>query len=961
MFDRRFDPFQIVTCIIVACFTAIAVAEEDAVRRTIVFDGEIQSNMPPISIDHGVPVWDSVRGIERGVDEGLFDEARNGLNAGPWRPHDDFPVTASVVLSGLSRDGTEPRVAIFDRARLELSIWNSADTSGPSDRRISMRRPWNDQYINDTFAGTEFEQAGHGYRIASGTMLPGCMLFMLQHSALETSDDGSGEQEWVIQGVTIAALQESVDGEWEWTDRQDMPDPVDPEAHLFQRGYVSSMSSYYPTERTADFKEAFVPLVDYMGHKATRKATGGQCGIFRVRREQVGDAWSLEPLVEIHSRWQNEGEHFHVAGWTPNGVVLAIGDGVHSRVALLRCGDWENYTDLSNWTVIPRWQGVLDDSVTHVACNQFWGCCPSNEPNRLLCGGDNVAGGIFGLDVPEKSSPPPVFEGLIGVQPGLFTDGLSGNTVSWLHRSTPEIEGPIVARQVFDPSGYDDYTRVLLSIDGDAFATVARLPDGMEKSGVPFLVDGVLRVHRYKNEGVRGIFSASTPSEDQIQEGLMVRPGCVDVLRDDLGGHRPPALVLPASGLAITRLDRNEVPFGLGEDLAPDAVVYRVSGAPSSPVSSRLLSAILEDPRDFERGGDPYPATLHMKVCNLLSSKLRLLNQVDRGGLASARTHSVVATREWSYYDVWTSTQDAPATCSVTISAPGGSDLNTVDFLLMFRSLTEGVGMPDWPRGPTPGGVVPPSRISQPLPIRGGEWKVDVQMQLPPEGIDYSLGARVQFMPLCTFEFGPGRFVRARWSVSSGSILIDSLVGDQQWDLGEIHGLRLNRGDTIDVTLARREGAMRFSVVAAGSLGSEPAEISIPITHEIPPSRFMLGDEHHALVSALILRRISVASPSPSNGRPISPDAGRELAGQGTPEGLTHDGPRGKDDQNRTTLATERSSRDLVFDVLVRLGEKARHRFDPHDADGDGVITFLDVRKMLLDGQAHRAGRSRRR
>ncbi|MDG2022451.1 MAG: hypothetical protein P8J59_10925, partial [Phycisphaerales bacterium] len=73
MFDRRIDPIRILLCIIVACCPAIAVAEEDAVRRTVVFDGEIQSDMPSISIDHGVPVWDSVRGIERGVDEGLFD------------------------------------------------------------------------------------------------------------------------------------------------------------------------------------------------------------------------------------------------------------------------------------------------------------------------------------------------------------------------------------------------------------------------------------------------------------------------------------------------------------------------------------------------------------------------------------------------------------------------------------------------------------------------------------------------------------------------------------------------------------------------------------------------------------------------------------------------------------------------------------------------------------------------
>ena len=961
MFERLLDPIRVLVYISsVALLSTVAVAGDDVVRREVVFDGEIQSTLPAPSIDHGVPVWDSRRGVEVAVDEGVFDQVRNGLNAGPWRPHDDFPVTASVVLSGKSRDGTKSRVAIFDRARLELSIWNSADTNRPSDRRVSMQRAWNGEFINDTFVGTKFEQADHAYRIVSGTMLPGCMLFLLQRSVLEDLDDGSGEAAWVIRGVTIAALQEDIDGEWIWSDRQDMPDPVDPEAHLFQRGYISSMSSYYPRERIADFKEAFVPLVDYMGHLGTQKATGGQCGIFKVRRSHTGDAWSIDPLIEIHSSWQNEGEHFHVAGWTPNGVVVAIGDGIQSRVALLQCDDWSNYTDLSNWTVIPRWQGVLEDGVSQAVCNQFWSCCPSNQPNRLLCGADNVAGGILGLNVPADSSASPIFEGLIGVQPGALTRGLSGNTVSWLHRTAPETEGPIVARQVFDPTGHSEYTRVLLSHDGDHFATVARLPGGMEKSGVPFLVDGGLRVHRFKNLGVRGIFAATIPSEDRIQAGLLVRPGAVDLLRDDLGVHQAPAIVVPTAGMTVTRLAREDVPFGLGEDLAPDAVIYRVSGRPTSAVSNQLLTALFQDPREYEPGAGAFSATLHLKICNLLSSKLRLLNRVDRSGILSDRTHSVVATREWSYCDVWTATQDAPVTCSVKISSPANGDAQpTVDFLLMFRSLTEGGGMPGWPRGETPGGLVPPSRISQPLAIRGDTWAVKAQLQIPPEGIDYSLGGQIQFLPLCAFEFGPGRFIRVRWKVGSGTIFIDSLVGDEQWDLGEIYGLRLNRGDTIDLQLRRREGLMTFTVVAAGSLGSAPAEISLPVTHAVPPTRFQLGDEHHELISALVLRRISVetvARPGLTLVRPMG-----ELAAAPNQAGSTGGGRRDRGEPARTETTTDRVAQSLVFDILVRLGESARYRFDPHDADGDGMITFLDLRQLLLGAEERGESRSRRR
>ena len=238
-------------------------------------------------------------------------------------------------------------------------------------------------------------------------------------------------------------------------------------------------------------------------------------------------------------------------------------------------------------------------------------------------------------------------------------------------------------------------------------------------------------------------------------------------------------------------------------------------------------------------------------------------------------------------------------------------------------------------------------------------WAVEAQLQLPPEGIDYSLGGQIQFLPLCAFEFGPGRFIRVRWKVGSGTIFIDSLVGDEQWDLGEIYGLRLNRGDTIDLQLRRREGLMTFTVVAAGSLGSAPAEISLPVTHAVPPTRFQLGDEHHELISALVLRRISVetvARPGLTLVRPMG-----ELAGAPNQAGSTGGGRRDRGEPAGTEATTDRAAQSLVFDILVRLGESARHRFDPHDADGDGMITFLDLRQLLLGSEERGAGRSRRR
>ncbi|MCP4795429.1 MAG: hypothetical protein GY885_04640, partial [Phycisphaeraceae bacterium] len=159
--------------------TGRAFADDDMARREAIYDDGVVSTLPPLEVDHGVDVWDEARGRVVPADQPLFDLPRNGLNAGPWRKQDDFMVVASVVLAGRSRDESAARVAIFDRARLELSIWNSADTGRPSDRRISMSRPFGDGAINDAFVGTPFQKDDHSYRIASGVMLPGCMLFLM--------------------------------------------------------------------------------------------------------------------------------------------------------------------------------------------------------------------------------------------------------------------------------------------------------------------------------------------------------------------------------------------------------------------------------------------------------------------------------------------------------------------------------------------------------------------------------------------------------------------------------------------------------------------------------------------------------------------------------------------------------------------------------------------------------------
>ena len=923
-----------------------ASADDDMVRREAIFDGGIVSTLPPIEIDHGVAIWDEARGIEIAADEPRFDVPRNGLNAGPWRPQCDSISVASVVLSGRSRDGGESRVAIYDRVQFQLSVWNGDDFHLPPTHRFSHRREIDEQVVPDAFQGSALERPDRTHRVVSGVMLPGCMLFLLQRKdRIEEGSKGDAVS-WRIAGVTVAAMQEDSTGEWSWTHAMDMPPPDDPDAHLFQRGFLSSMSAFYPTSRGGDLLEAFVPLVDYMNHQAVRRATGGQCGLFRVRRSSVDAAWEIGPLYEVHSSWRSEGEHFHVAGWTSNGVTISIGDATKSRLVLAQCSDWEHYDDPANWTVIPRWQGQLEDGVTQVTTNQFWSCCPGNDVDSLICGGDNVSSAILDLDVPTSAESLPVFREMLGYQPSILAYGAAGNTVGWLQRSTPQTNGPVVARQVFEWSGNDTYSRVLYSATGESFATVARLPEDVEQYAVPFLADGGVCVHRFRALGPSGIFKAAVPSEDRTQAGLLALPGGVDLLRDDTGAHRPPDDLQIGNGVSVERVEPSDIPGGHGLGLAPDSVCYRVTGSPTG--STRLLAARIDDPHP--PGANATSSTaVHLQICNLLSGKLRIQTRVWRGGLNYERTHNIVSTGDWNDIDAWSPTLLGPRTSTIALYNPIDPDFASVDFLLVIRSLTDRTGKPNWVREAITDGVVPSTRVSQPLGIRGGEWRVGAELQLPPDGLDYTIGTRVDSMPLCTFEFGAGRYLRLRSGINNGSVLIESIAGGNTWYVGQLEDLDLNRGDTINVDLSRRGGVMSISVVAAGSLGETPATVTLPIIHETPPTRFMLGDENHELVSSLILRRVTVDTPrSALPGRIVISDDSVRSGGTAGSTAI---------DEGRPEIRPE----DLVFEIMRGLGRGADGRFDPRDVDGDGTITFLDVRRLLAPPAARGRSGPRRR
>lgn len=918
--------------LVVLASEAVAHPVEEGRRRELRIDAGFHGDLPAPTIDHGGHVWDESLGILQSRTGPVFDAASGGGVAPPWRSAGEPLGVASVMMAGRSRDQSEPRFAVYDRQRMELVVWQGDDPSVPPIHRYGFARAWGDGVVPDALRGTGWERSSTTHRPVSGTMLPGLLLVLLERSDWP---DGPGGVEWV-SGLTIAAWQESRGGVWELTEVQDVPNDAPPEARDFRRGYLSSMAAYYPTTRGDDFTTAFVPFVDYLNHLPDRKAVGGQCGLLRVERGGVGDAWTIGPAVEIEATWGDVGEHYHAAGWTEEGVVLSIGDAHLNRVALIRCADWARYDDPSNWTVEPEWFGRSAEG-DPVLVNQFWTCCAGNHDAALLVGGDNVSGSLYELTVPTAGDPePPRFTRLLGEQPSTLLGGDLATTVRSLHRARPETNGPVVALWAFESPGFPEFSRVIYSPDGIGFSAVARLPRDFERLSQPVLVGDRLHLHRQAASGVSGFRVAAPPCGVATSRGLLVRPGGPDLLRDESGAHRPPDTMVAGPGITVERVAPGSEPWGEGWNGAPDAVCYRVRGR-SEGATGRLLTLGIDDPRN-PTGTLPSTAVgLHMRICNLVPSKLFLEASVNRGSASNTKRIHIASSGDWNDCDAWSNLASLPADCSVTLDNRGAPDQPFVDFLVVFRSLTIDSTPPSWMVDPVPGREVPGDKVDFPLPIRTDDWSVEVELQFPGEGGDLSIGSRLPIMPLCTWRLQGGGHVTLLHRFQSGEFRVE--IGGSAIAVPTIPGYDVVRGDTVVAKLSARAGRWFLSVRSAGSIDEVIDEIELPIAHGRPPVGLRIGGPAHELVSALVVRRILVITPEDEGGlvRPEPRDPPTAVGGG---------------EWRRSATAGPRRIPDPVGIVLM-LGADGPGLSPDVDLDGDGSVTVLDLHaaiEILGDG-----------
>ena len=927
-----------------------AFAEDDQVVRRLVVDGGFIGDLPEPVIDHGGGVFDDFGGNEVARDEPVFDVPRTAGMAGPWIEGADSIQSATMAAPGFSRDQTEPRLAIYDGQRFELTIWGDGSLADGPRQRFEMRRTIGGSPVPDALVGTRFERFDATHRIRSGTMLPGLLMVLMEQTVVNLEVDPPSS---AVRGITIGAMQESTSGAWEWVWVEDVPNDAPLQAEEHPRLALSSMTAYYPTTRDPGFLEAFVPFVDYMQHTSREYAVGGQCGLVRVQRSEVGAAWSFGPVKEIVSSWGTVQEHYHAAGWTPNGLVLSIGDSTRSRLALLRCEDWGRYEDSGLWTAVPRWQGGAGED--QVLVNQFWAVAPGNELNQLLVGGDNVGGAIYAVDVPPAGDDDPTaIRRLGGVQSALNLGGFTGNTTSWIHRSRPEENGPVIARFSAESMGYPDYCRTLMSRDGTNFAAVARLPESGDRLSLPMLHGDRILLHRFDPDGIPGFRGSLAPATLPLRRGLLVRPGGCDFLRDESGTHRAPDSLEVGPGFSVVQVPADQIPGeARGWVVPPDAVCYRVTGRASAGAST-ILNARIEDPRSPSSIPDAEAFAMNLMVCNLRPSRVilrgeLLLNEArsspDPGGdclaccgpstekrtaIGGGKYLHLNSMLDWTHADVWGPTfPSGGRDVRFTLTDPTGSTNGTIDVLLVMRSLVSGAGQPSWTTDPAPERVVPADRVHFPLPLRGDTWAAGIELQVPSEGPDFSIGSRMKEIPLCTWWFPGGDFISVRNMCSTGrfTVVTGGAAGASERTFG---GFDLNREDVLRLELRGVGRDVRLAIDTGSVSASEVAEWSIPVFGGRAPVRLAIGGDDGEVKGALVVREVWTRVPRRSSSLEIVPPPIRPSEGVGREE-RSRTGDPGID----------------VMKVLLALGRRDVDLPRHLDIDGDGEVTILDLESAM--------------
>ncbi len=823
-----------------------------------IFDAGQSGDLPSVTIDRPAAALHDDRSVAAADDPRWGALTATADAMGGWDRVWDVPLNLNLLISGFQADGESPMLAAVDGNQMNFHVFTSERIEAGPQWTHSMWRHGTGPMVVDILEGSPAQRPNHAYRPRAGTVLPGCFVLLCQRSRLVDQDDGT--QAWLAEGISIVALDRAT-GDWVFRLIGDLPRIGGDDDHLGrERIFASSLANYFPDpDGVVDgtLTDAWIPFVDYLLHTPT-PATAGQCGLVRARRKPFGTSqWMFDGPVLLHEFEGGTKRHTHAAAWTPNGVLLSIGDSADSEVLLLKHEAGTSWLDSDNWTTWHDMHGapLADGEGGDVGANQFWSVAPGIEPNTVICGGDNVSGAIMRTIVPEDPLDGIRFERLWGVQPADTGDGGAAQcTCSSMHRASPESGGPLMARFYLEsPFTQANEARLLVSEDGTHFATTAGLRKAGSKASPVALYGDTMLTTPLGTLADHGIYQMPMPGID-VRRPLRIGPGSTNELH--VASHE--------GDLAIEAIDNAEVSeiSRTGSDdlstlaaIAPGhGPVWRVRRDTVGGVD--LASVSLPTP---EGGWPSGPLWAQLSFCNLTDGMVRPQVRFDLGPIDPHQRIGVASKNQWVPFDLVTQLDDpiAGVVPPLVFSVPSSGPAPPADFLITLESLTQS-SAPPWPSA-EPMGQRPAERVSLALEPMAVPWITEFDLALPAAGFDRGLGDRFPFIPLLTLQLEDGSALQLLAEQTYKLVHLYRIWanGTVQTLLTHYH-VRMSRLESMRIKIAAVVGGVGMDVVSGGRRGPIEQIDGTQCTTLPPIVGVTFGDEHGDLSIPMDVLRVSL-------------------------------------------------------------------------------------------------------
>ncbi len=615
-------------------------------------------------------------GVPRYGDETLLSEINTWSEA-----YADVGLS-KILGSGWDHDGVTPLAILWDQSALRMQFLRGDDFTLVNSLNLNTGS-------GDLLKGTV---AGYRYIPQHAVIHEGLAVVMCQRERRSGST-------WIVEGVSFAYTQdfgqsftrvEQVGGGF------DVPAIAGGVTDGMQRARSWSFANAFPEQSAGDRLGAWFPWADYLQQAGSPK--GGQIGLFRARRPEIGEQWVVEANKLVYETWRlgdSGGYHAHTAGMFVDGMVSFWGD-VSYRNQLVRhvAEDLENYST-TTWTHQEAFQGGWSptNAKVYLLGNQAVAAAPAQEFGKFLVAGDEQAESIMKVERPIELGGKAVISTLRGSFPGASSgSGYAGRLSIWLQY----IRGVGYISKEYS-SQVQNADALHFSVNGEDWGSLLNLGNSE-----PYIYGKKIIV---LHEGKLQALELPRASETSAQAPLLLNPGGLN-----LATVNWTQTVAPAVGNALRRVLYVEGQYvyadnGQPLDVQPTGAPPVVNGMPMWEVTSDGTSRAL--------------GVWDVTGTASLGTQLHWLSawhySLDGNGISpQARIGNVIGSEKesvWYANNNWVPTQDyiIPSPSSTT---PGeqlvrlftGNDPAPRRWLMALEGLTQSTA-PTYPLAPDSSGV----------------------------------------------------------------------------------------------------------------------------------------------------------------------------------------------------------------------------------------------------------------